>query len=232
MASGRFAVGWVLHFWRGKESFWKPDKGKTAGMKTRLERFALGTILAPVAPLVGLMSFWWTAYALLSENWIPFATLAGMAFGILADIFLLKKLLDHKLSYPQWMAVYLFYAIGIFGFFMGVPVFHVLLAIPAGFVIGSRLASEHADHQQVRRTARRMAWFTTGVLALVCAASACIALASPSTAQDLRGMLGLGFAVTRGMLIGLILVGGASLLAAGWGLSVATVRFTFRILQQ
>ena len=201
-------------------------------MKTNLECFCLGLILAPVIPLAGLMGFWWTAIALLSETWIPFVASAGLLVGILVDIFMLKKLLDRRLSIWLWVAVFLFYSIGAFGFFMGVPVFNALLAVPAGFVIGSRLAAEKADRLMVRKAAQRTAWFTTGVLALICAASAIIALVSSSTASDLRGMLNPGFTVTQGLIVALILVGGMALLALGWGLSVASVRFTYFFLQR
>ncbi len=201
-------------------------------MKTKLERFGLGVILGPVAPLVGLLGGWWTAYALLPEKWIPFVSLAGLLAGILADVFLLKKVLDRRQSWLFWMAVFLFYSIGTFGFSMGVPVLNAALAIPAGFVAGSRLAGDNIDRQHVRRTARRTAWFTCGVLALVCAASASLALASQSTASDLRGMLGLGFAVTQEMILALILVGGAALLAACWGLTFAAVRLTYHFMQR
>jgi hypothetical protein len=200
-------------------------------MKTKLERFAIGLILAPVLPLVGLMCSWWSAYALLPEKWIPICVIAGLLAGILADVFLLKRLLDRRLGWPFWVAVFLFYSIGIFGMFMGVPVFNAALAIPAGFVVGSQLAAENPDQQQVRKASQRTAWFTTGVLASICASSAFIALASSSTASDLRGMLGLGFEVTQAMIIGLILVGGIGLLAVGWGLSVASVRLTYFLLQ-
>ena len=200
-------------------------------MKIKLESFALGLILAPLALIAGFMSGWWGAYALLPEKWIPFIALAGLLAGILVDIFLLKKLLNRRLSLPFWMAVFLFYSIGVFGFFMGVPVFNAALALPAGFVVGSRLAAENADRIRARVTAWHTAWFTTGVLALVCSVSAFIALVSPSTPNDLRGMLGLGFEVTRPMLIGLILVGGATLLATSWGITIAAVRLTTSFLQ-
>jgi hypothetical protein len=201
-------------------------------MKTKLDRFAIGLILAPAAPLAGLMGFWGAAYLLLPEIWIPYVAIAGLLTGILADIFLLKNLLDHRLSMLLWVAVYLFYSTGVFGFFMGVPVFNAALAIPAGFVIGSRLAAEYVDQKQVRKAAQRTAWFTSAILALVCVASAFIALVSSSTASDLRGMLGLDFEVTQGMIIGLILVGGGVLLAACWGLSIASVRLTYLFLNR
>ena len=200
-------------------------------MKMNLEHFALGLILAPLAPLAGLLSCWGAAYAWLPETWIPFAAITGLLIGVVVDIFMLKKLLERRLSLFLWAVVFLFYSIGVFGFSMGVPVLNTALAIPAGFVIGGRLAADNADRMRVRKTAQRTAWFTTAVLALICAASALIALVSSSTASDLRGMLGLGFEVTQGMIIGLILVGGAGLLAAGWGLSVASVRLTFSFLQ-
>jgi hypothetical protein len=201
-------------------------------MKTKLERLAHGLMLAPLAPLAGLLGCWWSAYALLPEALIPFAAIAGLLAGILVDIFLLKKYLDRRLSLKLWVAVYLFYSVGVFGFVMGVPVFNAALAVPAGFVVGSRLAADHAPPSQVRVAEMRTAWFTTGVLVLVCIASAFIALASPSTAADLRGMLGLGFEVTQGMIIGLILIGGAALLAGCWVLSVASVRYTCMLLQR
>jgi len=200
-------------------------------MKMNLEHFALGLILAPLAPLAGLLSCWWAAYAWLPETWILFAAIAGLLIGVVVDIFMLKKLLERRLSLLLWAVVFLFYSVGVFGFSMGVPVLNTALAIPAGFVIGGRLAADNADRMRVRKTAQRTAWFTTAVLALICAASALISLISSSTASDLRGMLGLGFEVTQGMIIGLILVGGAGLLAAGWGLSVASVRLTFSFLQ-
>ena len=146
---------------------------------------------------------------------------------------MLKKLLDRAchLGYLFWGAIFLFYAIGVFGMFMGVPVFNALLAIPAGFVVGAKLAEQQADRIQVHWVASRTAWFTTGVLAFVCAASALLALLSKSTASDLQGMLGLGFEVTQGMIIGLILIGGGTLLAVSWGLTIASVRFSHKFLQ-
>jgi hypothetical protein len=199
-------------------------------MMTKLERIALGLILAPVTPLVGLLGGWWGAYALLPEKWIPLGAIAGLLAGILVDPFLLKKLLERRPSLLLWGTVFLFYSVGIFGFFMGVPVVNAALAIPAGFVIGSRLAAENADRRRAWKAAQHTAWFTTGVLALICAASAFIALTDPYTASGLQNMLGLGFTVTQGMVIGLILAGGVGLLLVCWGLTVAAVWVTYKWL--
>ena len=202
-------------------------------MKTKLERFFFAIILAPLAPLAAMMLAWWGSYSLLPETWIPTGTVAGFLLGIIADTFVLKGLVERacQLRMIFWVTVYLFYTVGVFGFFMGVPVFNALLAIPAGFAMAARVAESRPEAESVSRTARRTAWFTTGIVFGVCAASAAFALLSSSTPSDLRGMLGLGFEVTQGMILVLILVGGAGLLALNWVLTWGSTRLAYKFLR-
>jgi hypothetical protein len=201
-------------------------------MKTKIEQFALGLILAPLAPIAGLLAFWWGSYALAREGWIPYLTLSGLALGILADIFILKRMIlrAYRLGTVFWTVVLLFYSVGTFGFFMGVPLFNAALAVPAGFVVGGKLARETVDVVRLRRVSLRTCILTTSLMAFICAASATVALISPSTPSDLRGMLGLGFDVTPTMIWGLILIGGMGLLAVNWVLTGLSVRLTHRFL--
>lgn len=202
-------------------------------MKTKLERSILGLILAPLMPLAFLLGGWWLAYVLLPEAWIFLGALFGLLLGLLLDFPLLKKWINDAdmLGIPFWAVVFVFYSIGLFGFFMGVPVFNLVLALPAGFILGSRLASQHADEIKLRVVSRHVSEFTTFVLALICVASAMIALADPFTEANLQGMLALPFGVTRGMVIGLIAVGGVVLLLLNWLLTFASARFTYKILK-
>jgi hypothetical protein len=201
-------------------------------MKIKIERFILGLILAPLAPIAGLIGFWFLAYDFLPEKWIPICTICGIAIGILVDVFMLRKIIQraYQLGNVFWLAVLVFYSVGTFGFFMGVPVLNAALAVPAGFVVGGKLARVMADGSQVRRASLQICTLTTVLMAFVCAASAFFALMSPSTPIDLRGMLGLGFEVTPVMIWGLILVGGAGLLVINWLLTGLVVRMTYRFL--
>ena len=202
-------------------------------MKTTLEKIVLSLLIAPLAPLAGGMGAWVLAYLALPEAWFPYTVLAGLLLGSIADIFILKNLLAryHQLSLVFWLSVLLFYAVGLFGLFMGVPIFHVLLAIPAGFVMGGRLAAEKADFPRLRKTTSKTCLVTTGLMALTCMASAFFALASPSTPADLQGMLRLGFSVTPVMLWGLILVGGIFLLVVNWALTALSTHLAYRFLR-
>jgi hypothetical protein len=202
-------------------------------MKNKVEKFVLFLLIAPLAPLAGFIGAWALAYTFLPEGWIPATVLCGVLLGILADFFILKKLLRqvHQLSLVFWMAVMLFYSVGLFGLFMGVPVFNVALAVPAGFVIGARLAAEQADSSRVRKKTLQTCLVTTGLMAIVCMASAWFALTSSSTPADLEGMLGLGFSLTPVMIWGIILVGGTGLLLVNWVLTSISAHLTYRFMR-
>jgi hypothetical protein len=204
-------------------------------MSSKLERFGLGLLLSPITPLIAFLGLWWSTYsASLPEKWIAFSALAGLALGILADVIFLKRWINRagQFGFKFWIALYLFYSTGVFGFFMGVPIFNVLLAIPVGFVVAAKLAAEMADKQRVQHTARLTARFTTSVMVAICLASAALALSDPYTSANLEGMFGLNFEFTQGMLITLIVVGGAILLACNWWLTTSTIWFSNLILNR
>jgi hypothetical protein len=198
-------------------------------MMQKIENAALGIIFGGVPVIVGFLAGWWISLPLVSESRIMQWALAGLLLGFLVDVIFLAGWVRsaYSMKPPVWMAVYGFYSIGLFGMFMGVPVFNVLLAVPAGVFIGRWLARTGADSIRLRKSARQTAIWTTGVLGLVCIASAVIALASRSTASDLQGMLGLPFTVTPVMIIGIILGGGGLILALEWWLTLQFVERAF-----
>ena len=192
-----------------------------------VERWVTALVIGTVPPMVGLLAGWWATFAFLPEGGVAIASFTGFAAGLLIDARYLGRWMRRAQDVPIWIwcPVYLLYSVGVFGFFMGVPAFNLLLALPAGVLLGGRLARQRASGDQVFRTARGASAFTTAVLAAVCAASAVLALIDPFTSGNLEGMLGLGFQVTRPMVLGLILVGGSTLLAAQWWLAGAVVRW-------
>jgi hypothetical protein len=105
------------------------------------------------------------------------------------------------------------------------------LAMPGGFVVGTRLAHELADRHKLRLAIIQTCVISTGLLSFICASSAFFALARSSTLSNLEGMFGLGFTITPALVWGIILVGGAGLLAINWILTGLSVRFTARFLR-
>jgi len=190
-----------------------------------IENAAIGTILGAVPVIACFLAGWWISIPLVPESRIYQCALGGLLLGILVDVVFLRDWVRHAYSMKTWVwkAVYLFYSIGMAGFFMGVPVFNVMLAFPAGVFVGRWLVHSGADSTRISKTARQTAVFTTSILGVVCAASASIALVDRSTAHNLQGMFRLPFQVTPVMIMGIILVGCALILTLDWWLTVKSV---------
>jgi hypothetical protein len=198
--------------------------------RQKLETFALSILFGAIPVLALFIAGWWISMPFVPESRVFLFALAGIALGIIVDVLFLKCWVRraYDMKPGVWMAVYGFYAVGMFGFFMGFPVFHVLLALPAGAFIGRWLARGGADSARMKTASRQTARFTTAVLGLVCAASGALAITHRSTASEVEHMLGLPFRVTDGMIVGIILFGGAVLLALGWLLTVKAVERVYR----
>ena len=197
----------------------------------KLEAPVLALVLGAVPPIAGFLAGWWGSLVWLSsETWIARSAFAGFGAGLMVDMIFLKKWVRRRqaLSWVAWLGIFLFYSVGMFGFFMGVPVFNVALSLPAGLVVGGKLALLARDADRDRRIVRRACLCTTAMLAVICAASATIALLSRSTATELQHMLHLGFVVTPAHVVGLIVVGGVALLTLQWVLTERIARWTLR----
>jgi len=194
-----------------------------------IEKVLIGIVLGAIFPILGFLAGWWGTFTFLPERLLILTAVVGLLIGILVDVVYLRRWISsaYTIDLKVWMAVYLFYSIGMLGMFMGMPVFNVVLAIPAGLFVGSKLARQRSGDDEVRRMSRNTCVFTTGVLAVVCAASAVIALVDPYTSHDVQMMLGLPFEVTRWMLGGIIAVGGIALLLLQWGITGKVINLTY-----
>jgi hypothetical protein len=173
-----------------------------------------------VFPILLFLAGWWGSIPLVPENRIFLCAFLGLALGIGADLVVLGRWLKagYRIGTAVRIAVYLFYTIGVWGFFMGVPVFNALVGAAAGIFVARGMSAEGAGKRSIRKALGRTAIFTTAVMLLACAASAAIALLSWSTPSDLSRMLGL--TVTREGVYCIIFAGGGLLLIAQYWLTV------------
>ncbi len=194
----------------------------------KIEKAIIGFILGAVPIISCFLIGWWTSMPFVPESRVFLFALTGIFVGVTIDILFLKKWIKTAYSMKPivWMMIYLFYSIGMFGFFMGVPVFNVMLGLPAGFLIGGWLVYTGADSTNMKKIAQRSALFTTSVLTFICASSAAIALLNSSTASELQSLSGIP--ITQGTLIGIILCGGIFMLILQWWLTLKSVELTYR----
>ena len=192
-----------------------------------VERLYMQVMIGIVPPVFLLLAGWWGSLYFVPEEAVKFFALGGLLLGLFLDILFMRRWLRKAYTLPAgWFAaVYLFYSAGLFGFFMGVPVFNALLGIMGGYYVGICLRFAQKDKAEVEIAARRTALFAAGMLAAVCAASWTIAYLDPSTAANINGMFHLSRPISRENILLFSAFAGVGLAALEYFITRATVKF-------
>ena len=150
-----------------------------------------------------------------NESVVLYYVVTGLIVGLLIDLRFLKGWIIRRFELPIWFMVglYLFYNIGMYGMFMGFPVFNLFWGVIAGYYFGLRINRLNLSQTQRRIITNRVAIFTAFVMTMICISSACIALAGNGVGQDLQMMFRLNFEVTKHMIIANSLIGGILLIS-------------------
>lgn len=164
-------------------------KNSTIPQQGWFEKVFLLLVFGGVAPIGFFLCGWWGAYLYAPEKLIPFFALGGLTLGLLLDVLFLRRWLQiaYRFHPVILVAIFLFYSVGTFGFFMGVPLFNALLGPWAGFYTGRRIkATNPSDRKAI---IHRVSLFTAFVLALACLAALFLAAAEPTLSANIHGMV-------------------------------------------
>lgn len=210
----------------------KSTKNKTGfttlnDLLARIERLFLTVIIGLIFPILFGLVGWWGSIPFVSVERIPLYALGGVLVGVMVNLLFLHRwvrmALIASILWPG--SAYLFYSVGVFGFFMGVPVFSLLLGPVWGYYMGMRLRAEGANKLAVAKSARRSAIFTSGILALACVAALVIAYLDPSLEANIQGMFGLAEPLEKASILSMSAVGGVGLVLIEYLLTRAAVKF-------
>jgi hypothetical protein len=179
----------------------------------KVEKVAYYLILGFIPPIFLFTSFWFLSYAFLSEKLIIPLAITGLICGILINFIFLRRWVNSFYDSLIWIiiAIFLFYHIAMLGFFMGMPLFNTLLGIIAGFYYGHKISRSKIVPKIQSKLITRISLISSGFMLLICVLSAIIALSSPSTPNDIKGMLYLNFIPSAKLLLLGIIFGGLCL---------------------
>jgi hypothetical protein len=172
--------------------------------------------MGAVAPVVLLIALWWGSVPLAGDNdkLIFTQALTGFTCGIIFDLTILRRFMLSLYSLPMAaiFALEIFYSIMIYGFFMGFPVFNILVGLFGSYITAKKGIISKSNPDAVHRNIMHINIFSSGILLVLCICTAMLALNEESICQQVRGMLGLPFDVTMWMIWVLIFTGGGLLL--------------------
>jgi len=196
-------------------------------MLAGIERLFLSVVIGFIFPVLLGLAGWWGSIPFVPEKSIMFFALGGLMLGVLIDMVFLRYWTRNALRMPLlWPAlIYLFYSVGMFGFFMGMPAFNVIMGPVGGYYMGMRLRANSAQKDVSKRTAKRTGLFTAFVLAVACAAALVIASLDSSLEANISGMFALAKPISKTILLTLSAVAGIGLVVLEYAITRAAVKF-------
>jgi hypothetical protein len=184
----------------------------------KTDKVVFGFILGIMFPAVFSLIAVSLGFYFLKETWLPFLFAAGIIAGIIFDFLIIKKLLKDLFDLPLWVIAcgYVLCNIFIYGLFMGMPVFNLLMGIVAGYYSGRRIIVRNIASSQRENFIGKVLLFSVIVMIVICFSSAFLALNEKTTGEELSHMLGLNFVPGKGLIIAGIITGGRT---RSWQLS-------------
>jgi hypothetical protein len=201
----------------------------------RIDKFIFGILFGGSFPvfffLVSLLI--WFNFSR-DEKIVLYFVSTGILFGLVTDILILKKLINNRFNLPGWalIAFYLFFNIGMYGMFMGFPVFNLIWGAVAGYYFGNKIIDNRIPLGEQAPISNRIALFTGAIMLLICISSGMIAMIDKYTGKSLQGMLRLQYEVSKTGIMGIILIGGLALIIAQYFLTKAVILKTIRLNEQ
>jgi dihydrofolate reductase len=192
------------------------------------ERIFLLILFGSILPLTLFLAGWVGSLNIVRENRIFLFALFGLLVGILTDFLFIGKLIDqaYKLKTVWLILIYLFYSGLIFGFFMNLPAFNILMAIVGGAFVGRKLHIQKTENLEIKKYTRFFALFSAGILFLICFISIILVLKNKITASHIIGMFGHVIHLTKLNLLIIVVTGGVLLLFANYLIALGTVKKT------
>lgn len=199
---------------------------------SKLERFVMIIVFGSVVPIGLFEAGWWISVLAFASDTIWMGALIGLTAGLLIDLLFLRKWLFNVYIIPNTIAIliYVFYLIGLLGFFMGFPVFSIFAGIMAGVYKGRKMFHFRAGTEEAEYRINKTCWLTMVGMAATCIATTLVAFKDvKDTAGNLEGMFRLSFEVTPLMILGITVIGGLGLIISQFWLTKMAAMIAYRL---
>lgn len=196
------------------------------------DKLLFGLLIGIAFPFIlGLLFTILWFYVDKNESNVLFYLCSGLLAGIIIDLKYLKYWINRRYDLPVWfmILIYLIYNLGMYGFFMGFPVFNVLLGFIGGYYYGKRVCFKKIKSEMHSKIIERVSLFTGLIMTLICITSGFIALTDKTIGENVQGMLGLGFEISHTMILAITIIGGVGLIAAQYFITKLTMQKTIRL---
>jgi hypothetical protein len=198
----------------------------------RFDKILFGFVIGFIIPImIGLLSVLIWFYTDKQESHAPIYALIGLSCGLMIDLMFLKRWINMRYVLPIWFVagIFILYNICVYGFFIGFPVFNLLLGLLAGYYYGHRICAKKIQPEMRSKLINQVSLFTGLIMTLICVSSGIIGLTDKTIGENIRLMFGLDFEITKSMILTIIFVGGFGLIVFQYFITRLTMIKTIRL---
>ena len=202
---------------------------------SRTDKLLFGFVFGSVFPILFAflaVTLWFVISK--NESVVFYYLTFGLLTGLVTNRAIQQRLIDRAYDLPDLILAffYVFYSVGIYGMFMGFPVFNLITGVVAGYYFGKRIVYKNLPEDQQRAVIRKVSRFTTWGMVVICVLTALMALNEETIGLEVQGMLGLKTEVTQGMIYAIIVVGGTLLVVCQYFLTHFTIHKTMQTVRR
>lgn len=181
----------------------------------RFEKILFRTILGGTSPLflfLTVIIFWF--YVDKNESTAVIYAVVAILIGFIIDLIFLKKWMSKLYELPLVfiIVIYGLYHIGIYGMFMGFPVFNVIMAPLVGYYAGKRMLNKDLPVTEQKAIIHKTAIFSASAMLLLCALTTYFVFKETTLGNEVQIILGLSFEISHPLVVILTLSGALALI--------------------
>lgn len=158
-------------------------------------------------PLALFLLTWWISNSFTDDLFALFIGLGGLLVGLWLNQILVLPYQFYRIRKRVLAIIYLFFSVACLGFFMGIPVFNLLLGILAGNYLSIRVLRYFKSQEIMTRNLRQGAMYTAVVLFFITLFAAIVAISDYNNSIQLASQV-LQYSFDKLQFYLLIIVGG------------------------
>jgi len=183
-------------------------------------------------PLLFSLIFWYVSIPFIKEKYIFIFLILGLFVGLFINFFILKKYLKnlYNLDIKFLIIIYLFYNFCIYVFFMGIPIFNLIISFISGLYFSRKCNYLNLKKTDSYRIIKSVSIFTTIFIFIIFCISGIIAIKDPWTGLNIQGMLHLKNPITKSQIYYIVIFGGLLFLILNYYLTFLISFLTYKKL--
>lgn len=183
-------------------------------------------------PLLFSLIFWYISFLFIEEKYIFVFFILGLFIGLFINFFILQKHFKnlYNLDIKFLIIIYLFYNFCIYVFFMGIPIFNLIISFISGLYFGRRCNYLNFRKRDSYRIIKSVSIFTTIFICIIFCISGIIAIKDPWTGLNIQGMLNFKNPLTKSQIYYIVIFGGLLFLILNYYLTFLIGFLTYKKL--